>query len=1106
MRTGLSTIQQTLTPEAATVLNHSIAEAARRNHGQTTPLHVAATLLASPTGFLRQACIRSHPNSSHPLQCRALELCFSVALDRLPSAATPANPSGGGVVRDPPISNALMAALKRAQAHQRRGCPEQQQQPLLAVKVELEQLVVSILDDPSVSRVMREASFSSPAVKAAVEQAMTSTSSSSSSTIAAPTASTAVAAASPSPKPSLSNSPPLAMAATRLGSLGPPRPTPIPLLPGNRNLYLNPRLQQQQQPPPQQQQQPQQSAPQMGSALLSAPQPVREEEVKKVLDILRKDTKRNPVLVGDSEPEALMREVLRRIEKREFREGDPLAQVQVLSLGQEFAADRSQIPRKLEKVGDSIESRGGDVLLDLGDLKWLVEAPKGSDPVQQRQPMVSEFGRVAVLEMRKLLQRFGATRRVWLMGTASCATYLRCQVYHPTMESDWDLQAVPIAARTPPPAMLLRNPNPQNGILSSCMNGSLAPPRRGPPTLSTPTISSAGSNSPLLKKTMCSICTENYEKELAKLVAAESNKSTDSKPGEEQPPLPRWLQAAKPGNGSSNGSAASDHLQELKWKENTQELAKKWSETCLRIHPTSNGSLLPQQYEPKVLPAQSFGPIRLSNFISKPMPTRAQAQPVSPPGSPVGTDLVLGQPKAAEPKVPEQNQIPRTDNSVDCMLDLFSKQDPRSVMHPESDSLKTLIKGLSAMNPESDSFKTLYKGLSEKVGWQLEAAAAVAVTMMRCKSGNGKRRSLGSRPDIWLLFLGPDKVGKKKMAEAVAELVYGNGSSPVTVSFSSTTRESGEDGESNMRFRGKTPIDRIAETIRRKPFSVFLLEDVDQADLLVRGTIKRAMDRGRLPDSHGREVSLGSAVFIMTAYSLPESFDATAVESLIQSEKNLEGVTNSNCGWRLELQVGEKTGKRRADWQCERRLVKPRKELEGGLSLDLNLGLASEDTLEGSRNSSDLTVEHDQIHEVGRVPTVNQPSPRLPSDFIDVVDDAIVFKAVDFVPLKKKISDALTARFNLIMGSNRVVKIDEDTLDWIVSGIWFHDAAADFEKWVESVLAPGFKRLNQNIQIVNDDVQELRLVAVKESSPATNSDHFPSRLAIVDDRGPLLLA
>ncbi|CAI8618697.1 unnamed protein product [Vicia faba] len=62
--------------------------------------------------------------------------------------------------------NALIYALERDQAHQRRGSIEQnQQQPLLSVKVELDQLILSILDDPSVSRVMREAVFQSVSVK-----------------------------------------------------------------------------------------------------------------------------------------------------------------------------------------------------------------------------------------------------------------------------------------------------------------------------------------------------------------------------------------------------------------------------------------------------------------------------------------------------------------------------------------------------------------------------------------------------------------------------------------------------------------------------------------------------------------------------------------------------------------------------------------------------------------------------------------------------------------------------------------------------------------------------------------------------------------------------
>lgn len=429
MRAGLSTIQQTLTPEAASVLNHSIAEAGRRNHGQTTPLHVAATLLSAPSGFLRQACIRSHPNSSHPLQCRALELCFSVALERLPTAQ---NMAPG---MEPPISNALMAALKRAQAHQRRGCPEQQQQPLLAVKVELEQLIISILDDPSVSRVMREASFSSPAVKATIEQSLNST----------------------SHNHHHHHHHPGNVSLGTFGGIGPrmltspiasPSPTTAPStavpLP-NRNMYVNPKLKQGISGP-------------LGNQ--------RNEDVKRVLDILMRSKKRNPVLVGESEPEAVVKELLRRIEKGDFGLDGPLKNVQVISVDKELLCDKSQIAAKINELGSLIESRindnGGGVILDLGDLKWLVEQPVnfgGSGSVPQQQQMISETGKTAVVEMGKLLARFSENNSIskfWLIGTATCETYLRCQIYHSSMENDWDLQAVPIASRSPMPGMFPR--------------------------------------------------------------------------------------------------------------------------------------------------------------------------------------------------------------------------------------------------------------------------------------------------------------------------------------------------------------------------------------------------------------------------------------------------------------------------------------------------------------------------------------------------------------------------------------------------------------------------------------------------------------------------
>ncbi|KAI3471743.1 hypothetical protein Pfo_028396 [Paulownia fortunei] len=155
MRAGGCAVQQALTAEAAAMVKQAVALAKRRGHAQVTPLHVANTMLAASSGLLRVACLQSH---SHPLQCKALELCFNVALNRLPASSS--SPMLGHHSQYPSISNALVAAFKRAQAHQRRGSVENQQQPLLAVKIELEQLIVSILDDPSVSRVMREAGFS----------------------------------------------------------------------------------------------------------------------------------------------------------------------------------------------------------------------------------------------------------------------------------------------------------------------------------------------------------------------------------------------------------------------------------------------------------------------------------------------------------------------------------------------------------------------------------------------------------------------------------------------------------------------------------------------------------------------------------------------------------------------------------------------------------------------------------------------------------------------------------------------------------------------------------------------------------------------------------
>ncbi|KAL6514305.1 hypothetical protein OROHE_019047 [Orobanche hederae] len=171
MRSGGWAVQQALTAEAADVLKQAVLLAKRRGHAQVTPLHVANTMLCASTGVLRAACLESH---SHPLRCKALELCFNVALNRLPASSS--NPMLNRSRNNPSISHALVAAFKRAQAHQRRSSVDAQHQTTtpLDAKIELVQLIISILTDPSVSRVMREAGFSSTQVKSTVEKSVSS--------------------------------------------------------------------------------------------------------------------------------------------------------------------------------------------------------------------------------------------------------------------------------------------------------------------------------------------------------------------------------------------------------------------------------------------------------------------------------------------------------------------------------------------------------------------------------------------------------------------------------------------------------------------------------------------------------------------------------------------------------------------------------------------------------------------------------------------------------------------------------------------------------------------------------------------------------------------
>ncbi|GMH17827.1 hypothetical protein Nepgr_019668 [Nepenthes gracilis] len=1008
MRTGLSIIQQTLTPEAASVLSQSIAEASRRNNGHTTPLHVAATLLASPTGCLRQACIRSQPHFSHPLQCRALELCFSVALERLPTAQN-VSPNV-----EPPISNALMATLKRAQAHQRRGCPEQQQQPLLAVKVELQQLIISILDDPSVSRVMREAGISSMAVKTVIEQSLNS------QTISAST-----------------NSNP------RIGLDSRPAAQPTPVIPSvlGRNLYLNPRLQQQ------------------GSAMQLEQQ--REDEVKTIFEILSRTKKRNPVLVGESEPEALLREVLRRIEKKEVEDG-PLKNVEVIISMEELTSPPQQVPAKINELGRSIERRmtrsnHGGIILDLGDLKWLVDRPvsfrapvSGSAPPHQG---VSEAGPAAVAEMGKILMKFGKDSgsngcQLWLIGTATCETYLRCQVYHPTMQNDWDLQVVSIAARAPLLGTFPRFGSNEN--LSSSVE-SLSPLKSF--QMEGPNLSrSVPGNLGPRKSACCPQYLQYYEQKLEKL-----DSEFKSYPTRHQ--LPPCMQNAE----ACNNDAVEGTIDP---SERYPNFHRKPSLSAVGL---CNPILLGRQTSPQTIQMiKNLGEDLQLNIYSE--------RRTSPPGTPVRTDLALGRTKI-------------TESTVEKIAKEHIKES-RGCVSSESQNKSSEFESEEALAAaDMDSFKQLLKGLTEKVWWQKEAASAVATTITQCRSSNAKRRIAGAKGDLWLFFSGPDTIGMKKMARALSEMVCSVG--PVTICLSS--RQDSEESDSNT--RGKTILDRISEAVRRNPFSVIVLQDIDEADALVRASIKRAMERGRLADSHGREISLGNTIFILTANWIPGIFKNSPIGLQLSDEKI---PALASVDWQLRLSVGRKTGKRRACWLQDEEdgATKQRKEMGVALSFDLNE--LADDRLDEYHNSSDITIDHEHVN--GRENTQSPATSSRSDEILDSVYDAtiIIFNPVDFARIQCDIEKTITRKFSDIIRDKLTLKIESEALEKISRGLWLGETG--LEAWMETALVPSINQLKTILPNSVEDALSARLELEGQSESRGHGDWLPSRITVVVDR------
>jgi ATP-dependent Clp protease ATP-binding subunit ClpC len=164
---------------------------------------------------------------------------------------------------------------------------------------------------------------------------------------------------------------------------------------------------------------------------------------------------------------------------------------------------------------------------------------------------------------------------------------------------------------------------------------------------------------------------------------------------------------------------------------------------------------------------------------------------------------------------------------------------------------------------ERERLLDLETQLHERVVGQDEAVEAVARAVRRARAGMGDpNRPVGS-----FLFLGPTGVGKTELARALAESLFGDQEAMVRFDMSEF-----QERHTVSRLVGAPPgyvgyeeAGQLTETVRRKPYSVLLLDEIEKAHADVFNILLQLLDDGRLTDSQGRTVDFKNTVIIMTS-------------------------------------------------------------------------------------------------------------------------------------------------------------------------------------------------------------------------------------------------
>jgi len=196
-------------------------------------------------------------------------------------------------------------------------------------------------------------------------------------------------------------------------------------------------------------------------------------------------------------------------------------------------------------------------------------------------------------------------------------------------------------------------------------------------------------------------------------------------------------------------------------------------------------------------------------------------------------------------------------------------QDERAVPEVTPDDVAEVVSRATGIpvhqltEEEKSRLLGLEQHLHQRVIGQDDAVAAVAEAVRRSRAGLGDpNRPVGS-----FLFLGPTGVGKTELARAITEALFGADSKMIRLDMSEF-----QERHTVSRLVGAPPgyvgyeeAGQLTEAVRRRPYSVVLLDEIEKAHADVFNILLQVLDDGRLTDGHGRTVDFKNTVLIMTS-------------------------------------------------------------------------------------------------------------------------------------------------------------------------------------------------------------------------------------------------